>query len=174
MIARLSHGCWALAAAMLLSVFWGCIGSKEVERLPDEQFGHRYEEEGPEGRRTIIISPADSAESYFYYPAVFDTVTVRPALFGTQAEMDGAVPVEILVKGAIPDGCTQLHDVSQERSGHIIEVDFQMRRPQGAVCTQVRRPYRFYLQLAGTYSPGNYTLKLNDRAIPFTVRRQAG
>lgn len=152
-----------------------CMGSKEVEVTSDERFGHRFEETGPEGRRTIAILPPDSAVSYFFYPAVYDTVHVRRAPFQSELATDGQVPVEILVKGSLPDGCTELHDVSQERFGHIIHVNVQMRRPQGSVCTRVMRPYRFYVRLEGTYGPGSYTLKLNDRVHPFSIQpREAG
>ena len=44
-----------------------------------------------------------------------------------------------------------------------------MRRPKGAVCTQVVRPYRFYYTLAEPLPPGDYTLKLNGGVNPFTV-----
>ncbi len=165
-----------LRATTLMAIFTGlavtlsaCMGSKEVELKPDERFGHRFEESGPDGRRTIAILPPDSAISYFYYPAVFDTVHVRPAAFSSTLVADGEVPVEVLVKGSLPDGCTELNEVSQERYGHIIEMRIDMRRPQGSVCTRVMRPFRFYLRLDGTYEPGSYTLKLNGRVFPFAV-----
>ena len=169
-------GAKALSTCAVLSVILAaCLGSKEVDRPLDERFGHRFEEQGPEGRRTLAILPADSAASYFYYPAVIDTVHVRPAPLGSNLTAQQSVPVEILVKGSMPDGCTQMHDVVQERFGHIIHVSVQMRRPQGSVCTRVVRPYRFYLRLEGTYGEGSYTLKLNNRVFPFAVRTpQAG
>ncbi len=89
--------------------------------------------------------------------------------------MASEVPVEILVKGSLPDGCTELHEVSQERFGHIIHLNVRMRRPQGSVCTRVMRPYRFYLRLDGLFEEGHYTLKLNERVFPFAIRmRPAG
>lgn len=170
-----SKRCSAVARAFLLWTILSvtvaaCLGSKEVEQPADERYGHRFEEQGPEGRRTIAILPADSAESYFYYPAVVDTVHVRPAPLASDLTSQREIPVEILVKGSMPDGCTQMHDVLQERYGHIIHVTVQMRRPQGSVCTRVMRPYRFYLRLDGTYGEGSYTLKLNNRIFPFSVR----
>lgn len=147
-----------------------CMGSREVEVVPDERFGHRFEESGPEGRRTIAILPPDSGASFFYYPVFFDTVHVRPASFSSPLAENGRVPVEVLVKGSLPDACTELHDVTQERFGHIIHLEIEMRRPQGSVCTSVTRPYRFYLRLDGMYEPGSYTLKLNNRIFPFPVK----
>lgn len=150
-------------------MFSACAASRDVERPPDDRFGHRFEEQGPEGRRTIAVLPPDSAVTYFYYPVVIDTVHVRPAVFDSLAAL--LVPVEVLVKGSLPDGCTELHDVLQERFGHIIHLNIRMRRPQGAVCTRVHRPYRFYVRLDGLYEEGHYTLKLNERVYPFSIRR---
>jgi hypothetical protein len=150
----------------------GCFGPRAAqEPPPDERFGHRYADEAPDGRSTIVIAPPDTAKAYFYYPAVFDTVHVRPAPFGdVTSDATSETKVEILVKGSFPDACTELHEAEQTRSGHIVEVDLQMRKPQGAVCAAVRRPYRFYLMLTGRYAPGNYTLLINGDEFPFEVR----
>lgn len=163
-----------LVAGLVLAVglATGCAGPRAAEDVPpDERFGHRYEDDAPDGRPTIAITPADSAQTYFYYPATFDSVHVRPAPFDAARPADGQqVVVEVLVKGAFPDACMQLHAMEQERTGNIINATLQMRRPQGAICASVRRPYRFYVMLDGRYGLGNYTLKLNDEAVPFEVR----
>lgn len=159
------------AVMIVLAVYLAaCAGSRKVEVPPDEQFGHRFESEGPEGRRTIDITQADSVGRYFFYPAAVDTVHIRPAPFTADSVAVEAVPVEVLVKGALPDACSELHGVKQNRYGHLIEVRVEMRRPQGAVCASVMRPFRFYLRLEGVYEPGSYSMKLNDWVYPFSVR----
>ncbi|GIV58402.1 MAG: hypothetical protein KatS3mg042_1315 [Rhodothermaceae bacterium] len=145
----------------------GCLGGRPVEVPPDERFGHRFEERGPEGRRTLHITPPDSALTYDVFPIVYDTVHIR---VGRPEGNETAVPVEVLVKGAFPDACMELHDVRQQRAAHLIEVEITMRKPRGAVCAAVLRPYRFYFMLEGRYEPGAYTLKINGRAHPFSVR----
>jgi hypothetical protein len=119
-----------------------------------------------------VLTPPDSSVTYFYYPAVYDTLFIRPAPFEADAAgqlADVEVPVEVLVKGSLPDACTELHDVEQRRVGHLISVELAMRRPRGGVCATVVRPYRFYMMLEGTYEPGPYTLKLNGEVHPFEV-----
>ena len=96
---------------------------------------------------------------------------VRPAPFAVGSPVqDQDVGVEVLVKGAFPDACMELHAIEQERTGNIVNATLDMRKPQGAICASVRRPYRFYVMLEGRYNLGNYTLKLNDQAISFQVR----
>lgn len=156
---------------LLLLAATGCAGTREgQEKPPDERYGHRFDDEGPEGRRTLDVTPAASEAEYFHYPAVIDTVHVRPASFQSDLAEGGQVPVEILVKGSIPDSCTELHDVEQSRAGHMVDMRLTMRKPQGGVCAQVIRPFRFYLELDGLYGPGSYTLSLNGKVFTFTIR----
>lgn len=165
---------WVSSSSLLalVVVAAGCLGSQPREVPPEQRFGHRYEDD-ESGRETIVITPPDSARAYFYYPAPIDTARVRPALFDENVPADSqVVPVEVLVEGAFPDGCTRLHHVEQDRHGHVVDVYLEMRRPQGAVCASVYRPYRFYLLLEGGYGPGHYTLKLNGKPFPFEVRRR--
>lgn len=137
-----------------------CGGSSEAVEAPT--FGTRVEEEG---RETLLITPPEAEEEFFYYPAYFSDVEVRYGRI--QA---GRRPVELLIRGALPDGCTELHHIEQEQNGHLIGVTFEMRKPKGAVCTQVVRPYRFYYTFEQPLAPGDYTLTLNDTVKPFTVQ----
>lgn len=163
---------WVAVLGCALFVVAGCLGSRDAQEVPpDERFGHRYETEGPDGRRTLSIIPPDSALTYFYYPATFDTVVVRPSPFAADVPAETQqVEVEILVKGAFPDACSELHGIQQERAGNIINATLEMRKPEGSICASVRRPYRFYVMLEGRYGLGAYTLKLNDEVVPFEIR----
>ena len=162
-----------LTLALMLLIMPGLIGCLRTSKTsidPDDQFGHRVEGETPDGRRTIVIDPATSDRDYRYFPATFQSINVRPASVRSAIDESG-VSVEILVKGAFPDACTELHDVEQERAGNIIRVALRMRRPAGAVCASVLRPYRFYLELEGSYAVGAYSLFLNNESHPFEIRR---
>ncbi len=157
-----------LTVLVFLTSLSGCLGTSEVIVDPDQQFGHRVDGESADGRRTIVIQPPDSARAYRFFPSSVQSVNIRPAAIETPADENG-VSVEILVKGAFPDACTELHDVSQVRTGNIIRIELQMRRPISAVCASVLRPYRFYLELEGSYVAGPYSMFLNDRSWPFEI-----
>ena len=156
--------------ALFLSVVAGCTGSRAAPE-PDAQFGHRYDNPAPDGSHTIVTTPTLEGETYRIYPASFEAVVVRPAPFVRTVPADTqTVAVEVLIKGALPDACMQLHDFGQERAGNIIRATLQMRRAQSAMCASARRPYRFYVMLEGRYGPGHYTLQLNGEAISFRIR----
>lgn len=151
--------------AILVAVVTGCGGSEQVMISQDELFGHRFDGVAPDGRETQAIEAPAAGTSYFYYPAVYDTVHVRPA----PIENSSMYKVEVLVKGSFPDSCTDLNSVEQSRAAHIITMSLDMRRPKGVVCASVMRPYRFYVMLDGEYEIGHYTLKLNNRANTFVI-----
>jgi hypothetical protein len=160
MMTRVRHA--ALAAGLAFAAALGaCGGASEIAE--ENTFGAR--EEAEEGRETLLITPPSADEEFFYYPAYFSDVEVRSGPIEA-----GRRPVELLIRGALPDGCTELHHIGQERTGNLIGVTFEMRKPKGAVCTQVVRPYRFYYTFEQPLPPGDYTLTINDTVEPFTVQ----
>ncbi len=143
----------------------GC-GSSSAVSVDEEgtDFGHRIEGE-TDGRRTVVVIPATNADSYNVSPAPFATVDIRIG----RKEAEGT-PVELLVKGALPDACTELHGVNQTRNNNEVIVQIQSRRPGEALCATVVRPYRFYVSLDGFFAAGRYTLNLNGRSKQFSIQ----
>ncbi len=154
--------------ALLLGIA-GCAASGEARKPPEARYGHRYAGSTPDGRRTLALVPPDTGQAYFYYPAPIDELTIRHAPLAADT---GRVPVEVVVKGALPNSCYVLHDVTQRRTGHLLRVTLRMRTPRGAVCRRMVRPYRFYLPLEGRYETGAYTLKINGLVHPFSIRAE--
>ena len=142
-----------------------CGGSGGAAGGPDrDRFGYRIGSD--DGRETMLLRPISDSTRYLVYPAVVDSIGVRPA--GRPAPGD-AVAVEVLVQGALPDACAELTDVYQSRQGHFVTVELLMRQPRETVCAAVVRPFRFYLVLDGGYEVGSYTLQLNGTVRPFQV-----
>ena len=156
------------ASGLLLAALAVAACSGGGRTTADSRYGDRADAWGPDGRETLLISaPADSA-GFFVYPAVVDSVAVRPER--RSAAPGEAVPVEVLVKGALPDACSALDAVTQSRVGHFVTMGLTMRQPRGAVCAQVVRPFRFYVRLDSLFEAGSYTLTLNGRVTPFQIR----
>ena len=158
---------------LLIVLLAGCLGSKPEEAIPpSERYGHRYTgREGPgEMRTTVEVTPPDPNRRYFYYPVMMDSLYVRVAPF--DPDMPAAeqkVQVELLVTGSLPNACSEMHDIRQVRSGNIIDLEVEMRRPQDVLCENVEWPYRLYVPLRGRYGLGNYTLKINGTTYAFVV-----
>ena len=155
----------ALVLPALALALAACGGSSSTASGPDrDRFGYRVGSDPT--RETILLRPVTDSTQYIFYPAVVDSVAVRPA--GRPGPGDG-VAVEVLVQGALPDACADLNDPTQERQSHFVTVDLLMRQPRERVCTAVVRPFRFYFMLDGMYEAGSYTLRLNGSAVPFQV-----
>lgn len=156
-----------LAACLLfLQVASGCsagLGSGG----PESRYGHRVRGIGPNGRETMLLRPAADSVGYLSFPAAIDSVAVRP---GRRALAPGeTASVDVLIKGALPDACSELDAVEQRRTGRQINMSLIMRQPRDQVCAQVVRPYRFYSVLPGLFEAGSYTLTLNGKVYPFQI-----
>ena len=154
-----------LLACLFLS---GCLAFSPIRGEKDE-LGHRIDGSTEDGRQTIVSSPPDEGTNYRFFAASYESVVIRPALVMAENVGDG-VPVEVLIKGSFPDSCSELHGVEQQRAGNLFLVTLTMRRPEGAVCASVLRPYRFYLGLDGLSKPGSYSMKLNDETHTFVIQ----
>lgn len=114
-----------------------------------------------------LIKPPPSDAAFEVNPAVVDTVSVQQELVsGTNTAQ-----VEVLVRGYLSDGCSDLHEVKQERSGNQISIKLMARRRTDMICTMAIRPYRFYVRLDKPLENGLYTLLLNNKTYPFQVYR---
>ena len=154
----------ALAVALVAGLT-ACGGSSSAAGGPDrDRFGYRVGSDP--NRETILLRPLTDSTRYIFYPAVVDSVAVRPA--GRPAPGDG-VAVEVLVQGALPDACAELTEVTQSREGRFVAVDLFMRQPRETVCAAVVRPFRFYVVLDGSFEAGSYTLRVNGSPMPFQV-----
>lgn len=155
-----------LFVALVLAACSG--GGEATPPDGDDVYGHRYGTLAPDGRETVFLSPPDTVSRVLIYPAVLDSMAVRPERPATT--LSDPIRVEVLLKGILPDACSKLENAQQMRRGHLIDVELTIRQPRGRACAQVVRPFRFYLPLDGTFGPGSYTLKVNGAALPFRIR----
>lgn len=144
-----------------------CSGPRP-DRVPPEQ---RYGAELPDDPdvETLRIVPPDSLQEYLTAPAYIEAIIVRPAPFLTPADTVEGVPLEVLIKGTLPDACAELSNVTQARAARYVDLTLTMRRPRGAFCAAVVRPYRFFITLDGRFRPGAHVLTVNGTQRPFEI-----
>lgn len=157
----------AVAGLIVCMLLAACAGS-QPGASPDGLYGERPETVA-DGSVRLDLVPPDSMRDYFFAPAILEEIVVRTAPM-PPADTARGTRVDLVIKGSLPDACAELHDVSQQRTARLIDIALRMRRPQGAVCATVVRPYRYYLELEGTYKPGPYTLNVNGVLRPFEIR----
>jgi inhibitor of cysteine peptidase len=86
------------------------------------------------------------------------------------------VQVQVRVTGNLPDGCTALGEITQEREGSTFSVTISTTRPADSLCTEALVPFETTVALdvlglkAGTYSvtvngvSGTFTLSVDNTA----------
>lgn len=79
--------------------------------------------------------------------------------------------VSAVIEGFLPDGCTRIHQVTQERQGHRIFLRLQTRRPPEAMCIQALTPFKKSVPLhTEGLSAGTYTVHLGELTATFGIK----
>ncbi len=77
--------------------------------------------------------------------------------------------VAVHVTGVLGDGCSELHSVSQDRSGNTVTVTILRERPRAAICSQIAKLYDQSIQLGGSFPPGRYLVRVNGVEETFAI-----
>jgi hypothetical protein len=80
------------------------------------------------------------------------------------------VQVQAVIRGSLPDGCTQIDQIAQTREGNAFSVTIATIRPADAICTQVLALFEkvIPLDVAGL-SDGVYTVLVNGVSASFEL-----
>jgi inhibitor of cysteine peptidase len=80
------------------------------------------------------------------------------------------VQVNAIAKGNLPDGCTEIDQALQQRTGNAFEVILTTRRPADAMCTMAIVPFEETIPLDVLGLPaGDYTVTVNGVSATFTL-----
>lgn len=150
---------------ILMSVCYliGCTPSNKIKNT-DEQFLHRSPDN--QGRSIMQIAPPPENMNFTFQKVGIDTVHIRKSALNKESNR---AAVELLVKGYLSDGCSELHEAKQVQDGQTVRVEILARRPTGTICTMAIRPFRFYLMLNDAFPIGNYILALNETTQAFKI-----
>jgi hypothetical protein len=69
--------------------------------------------------------------------------------------------VSARIQGTVPDGCTQVGAIAQQRDGNVITVTIRSHRPTDGPCTTALKDVVVDLRLEGAFGPGTYTVRIN-------------
>jgi inhibitor of cysteine peptidase len=72
------------------------------------------------------------------------------------------VQVNVVARGHLPDNCTEIDEIRQERDRQAFQVTIATVRPAAAACTQALEPFEEIISLDVYGLPaGNYTVDVN-------------
>jgi inhibitor of cysteine peptidase len=75
-----------------------------------------------------------------------------------------------VVSGHLPDACSEISGVDQNRRGQTIDIEITSSSPEGALCAQILTPIEetISLDLAGLLA-GQYTVNVNGTVTTLTL-----
>ncbi|MCC7352460.1 MAG: hypothetical protein IT330_01790 [Anaerolineae bacterium] len=80
------------------------------------------------------------------------------------------VQIRVVAQGNLPDGCTKIDQVGQQRQGNTFRVTITTSRPAEAVCTQALVPFEETISLGVRgLKAGTYTVIVNGVSDTFTL-----
>ena len=79
------------------------------------------------------------------------------------------VQVGLVIRGTLPDACTEIADVQEQRSGNTITLTVQTNRPKDMMCAQVVTDFEHRYRLEGGFYSGDYTIDVNGFIVEFHV-----
>ena len=95
---------------------------------------------------------------------------VATAVIATEpAVQSGLLQVHAVVRGTLPDSCTEVGPISQERSGNAFTVTIPTTRDPLVLCAQALVPVEVTVSLDGDFPSGEYTVTVNGVTEMFRV-----
>lgn len=80
------------------------------------------------------------------------------------------VQVQAVIRGQLPDACTYIASVTQQREGTTFRVRMITARNPNQLCAQVLTPFEQVVRLdVAGLPPGNYEVRVNDVVTPFQL-----
>lgn len=72
------------------------------------------------------------------------------------------VQVHVIAEGYLPDGCTEIDKIKNEREGNVFNISIGTKRPKDAICTQAIENFTETIPLkVQGLEAGNYTVNVN-------------
>ncbi len=72
------------------------------------------------------------------------------------------VQIRVVTEGYLPDGCTEIDEITAKREGNTFNVNISTRRPKDAICTEAIVPFSETIPLdVHGLKAGNYTVNVN-------------
>ena len=79
------------------------------------------------------------------------------------------VQIQAVVSGSLPDPCTAIGEIVQQREGNAMVVTITTVREPDVICAQVITPVEEIVALEGEFPSGEYTVEINGVVRPFRV-----
>ena len=121
----------------------------------------------PQPSSTLPAStPENAATPFSGATPIPDVATVESLLVTSQSLNE----VEVTIKGYLPNPCTTISQIEQQRTGDAFRITLNTVR-DGAACIEVISPFEQAVTLDTTdLAPGTYTVSVQKASITFVLK----
>jgi inhibitor of cysteine peptidase len=101
-----------------------------------------------------------------------DVITGEARVSSVEILLLESFPVQVraAIRGSLPDGCTEIDEVTQERQADTFYVTLTTVRPRDAMCTEAEVPFEEMVELdVYGLEAGTYTVDANRVTATFTL-----
>ncbi len=81
----------------------------------------------------------------------------------------GPQDVQVIIRGYLPDPCTDIHRISEQLEGSTVRVTVETRRESDTMCAQVIEDFEVAYALSSLPGRGTYVVSVNGVEAQFTV-----
>ncbi len=85
-------------------------------------------------------------------------------------EPTGPGATRVIIRGYLPDACTDIHSFDERLEGSTIHVTVETSRPADAICAQMIEEFEVTYELTRVPGPGTYIVNVNGVEAQFTVQ----
>lgn len=135
--------------AVFMVIFSGCVGEEQNETEKGNTINNS---QGVNGTNN---SQGASGGDYIYGTANVESIQIVTL-------ESFPVQIQVIAEGYLPDGCTEINEIKNERDGNIFNINISTKRPRDAICTQALESFTetIPLEVRGLKA-GNYTVNVN-------------
>jgi inhibitor of cysteine peptidase len=118
---------------------------------------------GPAGEPTATTAPSSDDKNQVPGTAQVDSIDILIL-------ESFPVQIHVVAKGHLPDSCTTVGEIAEERDGDTFRVTIATTRPEGKSCAQVLTPFEETIALdVYGLDAGTYTVDVNGVTGTFTL-----
>jgi len=160
---------FSLFTIFVIAVFTGCVGGLSTEGetaeatavVPSPDQPVSSSGPTPAAEAPVIATPEVSNFTYGKAPVENIELLILESF---------PVPVQAVVRGNLPNGCTEIDEVAVQQEDSNFQVELITRQPATGACTEALVPYQETIPLDVAALPaGEYTVNVNGTTATFNL-----
>ncbi len=157
---------------LLILLVLSCSSSNQQSSSPTTDLENNLVVSPQMGKKLPNEVPVD--KKWVFSPQMEKSLSNEAALESIEIIMPEYFPVQVnvIARGSLPDDCTTIDQITEDKVGDTLRVKIITARQTGKVCTKVMKPFEGVIPLNVVgLSAGIYTVNVNSVVDIFELNR---